>query len=301
MALRSIMSPSAVVSPQGIDAMRLSRIFAAACMLPAAAPSAFAWGNQGHQIVCEIAFQNLTSEAKTAVSSLRSSDPEAGASFAETCVWPDRIFNRPEFSQTGPWHYVNIPEGSQFDNDRDCSEARGRCVTWAVRNFAEVLADGSKPALERAQALKFLGHFVGDMHQPLHSGYPGDRGGNLIRVKFMDTPLKLHAVWDTNVLGVAGLHFPSGAGTIADPIDETDRQSWSNFDVVGWTNEAFHFAENHAYRVKAGDKVVNGDDLKEAYQFRSLEVVKKQISRAGIRLAFLINKAVAGELEFVAP
>jgi hypothetical protein len=259
---------------------------------------ALAWGANGHKIVCEIAFQNLDADAKKFVLNLRQADPERRPTFAEDCVWADDARNTDEFRFTSAFHYINIPEGAgQADLSRDCDTA-ARCVTWAIPHYAAILADTSQPDLERARALKFLAHFVGDLHQPLHAGYPDDRGGNWIQVIFFGAPLSLHVVWDASILDVANLSYPESAHALADPIDQTDSGAWSNFNVLGWTNEAFHFAERHAYRFESGDKLDTGSSLGQNYQDRSIEVVKKQLQRAGIRLAFLIERAMHNDLDF---
>ena len=258
----------------------------------------FCWGNDGHRIICEVAFQNLSGEAKDFVSQLRQADPEHRASFSDDCVWADDARNTSEFGFTRTFHYINIPEEADgVDLARDCNTA-DHCVTWAIPHYAAILADASQSDLERARALKFLGHFVGDLHQPLHAGFPGDRGGNTIHVTYFGAHRLLHAVWDTSILSVAELRYPDGAHTLADPIDQTDIAAWSNFDVLGWTNESYHFAKTHAYRLPSGDKVEDQAELDLAYHYRSLEIVKKQLQRAGIRLAFLIERAIANQLDF---
>ncbi len=258
----------------------------------------FAWGGEGHKIVCEIAFQNLNAEARGFLSQMRQADPERHASFSEDCVWADEARSTSEFGFTATYHYVNIEPGSAgFDMARDCGTV-AHCVTWAIPHYAGILADPVQPPLERARALKFLAHFVADVHQPLHASYAADRGGNSIDVSEFGAHLSLHAVWDTSVLAIAGLRYPEAAVALADPIDQTDIAAWSNFDVVGWTNESFHFAETHAYRLRSGERIADGAELGMEYQNRSLEVAKKQLQRAGIRLAFLIRHAMANDLAF---
>jgi hypothetical protein len=276
---------------------RIVSLLPAICALAYPA-SGVAWGVEGHKIVCEIAFQNLDNDSRKLVLNLRQADPERRATFSEDCVWADDARNTEEFKFTRAFHYINIPEGAgQADLARDCNTT-ARCVTWAIPHYARILADPSQPDLERARALKFLAHFAGDLHQPLHAGYPEDLGGNSIQVIFFGAPLSLHGVWDTSILGVANLSHPESAHALADPIDQTDIAAWSNFNVLGWSNEAYHFAEMHAYRFESGEKIDDGASLGQPYQDRSIEVVKKQLQRAGIRLAFLINRAVQNQLDF---
>ena len=108
---------------------------------------------------------------------------------------------RPE---TAPWHYVNIPihpapdEPSDYDATRDCPN--DACVVAKIEQFERVLADRQVSQRQRLEALKYLVHFVGDVHQPLHTSNDHDRGGNEVPVTFMGRQTNLHAVWDTGII-----------------------------------------------------------------------------------------------------
>ena len=144
-----------------------------------------AWSPSGHKIVCEIAWQKLTAAGKKLVKGVRSHAPDGIATFAESCVWPDKA-KRATHKGTYEYHFVNAPRGeSKVVVARDC--AAYDCVLVAIHRYGAYLQDepsGKREKRRRANALRFLGHFVGDIHQPLHVGYGEDYGGNLITVRW---------------------------------------------------------------------------------------------------------------------
>ena len=198
---------------------------------------------------------------------------------------------------------------------RDCANVEERCIPWAIVHYANHLADASyskgcdekEVNLPRNEALKFLGHFVGDLHQPLHAGHKKDFGGNSIKVSFFgdpgeeDYPMNLHRVWDGKILGKGGLYYKKGNTSLNDSIDPQAAKKWANFRVLDWTNEAYHRAEQYAYTLPSGKQVPrkkgfkNGYDVRWPYQKRAFPVVREAILQAGVRLAFLINQAAAGK------
>jgi hypothetical protein len=156
---------------------------------------AFGWGGMGHQIVALIAENHLTPEAKAGIRELIGN---ANIADAEIASWADEV--RRQRSETAPWHYVNIPvEAAGFDRVRDGNN--GDNVIDAIQKQSAILADKSASKAARAEALKFLVHFVGDIHQPLHcADRNGDAGGNTRLVFYPDErfAVSLHSVWDTN-------------------------------------------------------------------------------------------------------
>ena len=153
--------------------------------------TALGWGNDGHKIVCEIAFQNLSPAAKRMTISLVESSSHQR--FRDTCTWADGV--RSDRPETAGWHFVNVPpDRPRVVENRDCGRSR-RCAIWAIRRFQRVLASNTSSVSERREALFFLAHFVGDIHQPLHVSHSLDRGGNRIKVNFLGQPSNLHQVW----------------------------------------------------------------------------------------------------------
>jgi S1/P1 Nuclease len=164
---------------------------------------AFAWGYAGHRIIAEIAEQFLEPTTARRVRELL--DIENVTTLADVSTWADQIrVQRPE---TAPWHYVNIPvhpasDGSSgYDATRDCPN--DACVVAKIVQFERVLANSQAPGRQRLEAFKYLVHFIGDLHQPLHASNNNDRGANEVPVMFMGRQTNLYAVWDTGIIEAA--------------------------------------------------------------------------------------------------
>jgi len=172
---------------------------------------ALAWSNQGHRLVGELAQQRLTPAASTQVAALLQG--EAEPSMAGVASWADtlRKSNPESYKKTERWHYVNFPVGScVYRPQRDCPD--GNCIVGQIERRRVILGDRTQPLQARREALKFLVHFVGDVHQPLHAGNRKDKGGNDFQIS-LRTDLQpsadkkknyangvmgtnLHSVWD---------------------------------------------------------------------------------------------------------
>ncbi len=138
----------------------LTGLVAAVLAFSLASP-AVAWNGEAHQLVGWIAEERLSEKAKAGVAELLDGD---SISDAEVVSWADQV--RRERRESAPLHYVNIrvdADGYDPKIDRD-----GNNVMDAIERFAKVLADKSAAKEDRVEALKFLVHFVGDLHQPLH-------------------------------------------------------------------------------------------------------------------------------------
>ena len=250
-------------------------------------PAASRWSAEGHRLVCEIAWQRLSPGARSLVQTIRAADPEGGSSFAESCVWADRV--RPTTHQyTYGYHFINIPPGGAGAVlERDCADPERRCAPWAIHHYTTVLLDPQVSPLARAEALKFLGHFVGDIHQPLHAGRLADRGGNDLPVDFFGDSLNLHAVWDGSLLRRAGLAWPDSAAALsAEPT-----AAGETLNVMAWVNESYQAAESLAYRLPEQNRI----DTR--YLDAARAVAREAIKRAGARLALLLNRIAAGTLD----
>ena len=252
------------------------------------------WSGDGHRLICEIAWRHLTPETRRLVHGLRAGET---GTFAESCTWADQI--RAERPATYNYHFINIPAGaSGMSMERDCGDPVKRCAPWAIKHYAAILADTSRGTRDRLEALKFLGHFVGDIHQPLHAGRPGDRGGNGVRVSFFgergtsERPMQLHSVWDSGILRRARLRWPASADELVAGISKADVAVWSDSDVVGWTNESYRIDEEFVYTV------ADGGSIADTYYLRAVPIARQRIRQAGIRLAHLLNQAALGRTSF---
>jgi len=254
-----------------------------------------AWSAEGHRIVCEIAWQRLTPAARTMVSDLlRDEDDRV---FSRQCAWADQVRGTTH-RHTAAYHYINIPAGaSGTDLARDCGIANRRCVTWAIDHFTRILADRRAPHAERNEALKFVAHFVGDLHQPLHAGRPEDLGGNRIQVRFYGDPapagrpLNLHAAWDGTFLRYRGIAGPEGATRLNESIPPEEARRWQTLDLIGWTDESFLIADRFAYPALPADGY-----LGNAYVWPAVAYSEVMLQKAAVRLAYLLNHVAAGTL-----
>ena len=152
----------------------------------------FAWGSDGHQVVALIAESRLSPTARTEVDRLLAHDP--GQTLASISTWADEHRN----PATAAWHYVNFPrDNCQYVADRDCPD--GRCVVGAIERQLDVLKS-SESDERKLLALKYVVHFLADVHQPLHAGYADDRGGNLYQLQAFMRGSNLHALWDSGII-----------------------------------------------------------------------------------------------------
>ena len=250
-----------------------------------------AWWATGHKTVCQIAWQELAPATRAALEELLGSEE---GSFPEACVWADEIKNAQNYRRTRPHHYINFPpDAAAINLDRDCPPKTG-CVVRAIGCNAAALRDREFSRDERIEALKFLGHFVGDVHQPLHAGYERDRGGNDIQVEFFGSRTDLHKVWDgemlANELERNGKSWRELAEELYRETTEEERIGWRGVQPVAWAFETFQLAEQSAYREPPG-----GWDLGQEYVDRHLPAAKTQLRKAGLRLAEFLDAAFSTE------
>jgi hypothetical protein len=172
------------------------------CMLVAS--PAQAWSGFGHRLVGELAERQLSDTARDEVRRLL--QDEAEPTLAAVAAWADVVRDEPTYEWTEPLHYVRIHDrGCRYSAERDC--ASGECVVGAIERYARELGDTRLDRTRRAEALKFLTHFVGDVHQPLHAGRRPDKGGNDFQISLKGEGTNLHSVWDYHVLASAGRNF----------------------------------------------------------------------------------------------
>jgi hypothetical protein len=165
---------------------------AAALLWLVAGPGALAYGTAGHVIAGELAEQWLCERARTEIGRLGD-----GQDLGELGLWADRIRSDPDHVASAPWHYINIADGEALAGVRHPPEGD---LLWAIDRYSGRLRDSSLDRIERAEALKFLIHFIVDLHQPLHVGLADDRGGNAIILRFRGETTNLHRLWDTHAI-----------------------------------------------------------------------------------------------------
>ena len=249
------------------------------------APRALAWGREGHQIVAELAARELNPAASAQVRRLLAL--EHATSLADIANWADDLRESdPSLAKrTGRWHYINFPRGDcAFAPARDCPN--GECVIAAINRFFLVLSDRTRPDAERLEALKFLVHFIGDVHQPLHAGYADDRGGNDFQLSIGGQGTNLHQVWDTKIIEARDPGFHAYADALAKqgplPFDASSR---SDRPAVEW-------AQQSCKLVASADFYPVGHKISPAYYGAKQALVDLQLRQAGRRLADMLNYAL---------
>lgn len=276
-------------------------LFAALIGFGATATPAFAFWEYGHETVAAIAYKNVTPQVRAAIDRMlaRSDLMETPTCPAHTIeqmsVWADCVKTLgPRFSYAYSWHYQNVNICQPFDLKAACKD--DNCVSAQIGRDVKILKDAGIPLRERIQALAFLVHFVGDLHQPLHAGDRGDLGGNRVKASYgIYGPEKfnLHSIWD-GPLAERAITTPPVLVRIYSP--EERAAQWGG-TVEDWSKEAWQIGHDVVYTSAAG----GGDPcgplparvvLDDAAVEKLVPVMHLQVERGGLRLARLLDEAL---------
>jgi hypothetical protein len=238
------------------------------------------WWDLGHRIVARIADLRLAPHTRDAVR-----DILEGQSMADASVWADNIKNYRH--DADPLHYVNIPiRATTYIPSRYCPN--GRCIITAIEHDRQMLADPASSRDARAEALRFLIHFMGDLHQPLHDGDNGDRGGNQRQVIFLGHPTDLHKVWDGELIDSSGMNQERYFTYLRGQMGSMDLIALERGTVVDWAMEGHRLAAEDAY-----GRLPRNGRIGRAYVDANRPVIDHQLIAAGVRLAKVLNDALA--------
>jgi len=242
---------------------------------------AMAWGRLGHRVAGKIAESRLTPSARAAIAALM----EPGESLADVSTWADDY--RRDHRESGPWHYINIPiTEPRYDAKFVPDEG---CVVTKVDEFRKILADTTVPREERAKALKFLIHFVQDMHQPVHVGHRDDRGGNDLQVQFFDRGSNLHSVWDSGLIEHVNRSESDWVESLSKTITPELAAAWSKGTPPDWANESLEIARLAYLDPPENTPLKKGAKLGQPYQDANLPRAEVRVAQAGVRLAWILN------------
>ena len=249
-----------------------------------------AWGHEGHRLTALVAEQYLTPETKAQVAELLGKD-----TLADVAPWADDY--RTDHPETAGWHFVHIPGAAEFDRSRDCpvSEKGPKspwrdCITDRILQFQGRLGDASLPPPERAMALKFLVHLIGDVHQPFHA-YGDDRGGNNNHVTFLGSAVcgsyacTLHTIWDDSIIESQGLSEKKYTDRLLQEIKDNHWERMSGGEPTTWANISHHYAVEAA--------APNGALITSSYVAEEAKIVDAQLALGGLRLAHVLNRILA--------
>jgi len=240
-----------------------------------------AWGSEGHHQIGNLAMQALDDKATSTLQDLLDiDDPQA---IHKACNWPDQVRETPEWEWSAPQHYVNIPSTVEdYDRERDCPT--GNCVTEAIKKYTAQLAEPRLDNRQRWEAFAWLCHLVGDLHQPLHTGYRDDRGGNQYQITFHGLKSDLHQFWDRILIwdriGRNGNWQPSKQENHSDAPENT----WDPWQTNTWTSESHKLVRQASY---PPDR-----NIQDAFADQSWLLIQQQWIKAGQRLAQIINASV---------
>ncbi|XP_058737908.1 endonuclease 2-like [Vicia villosa] len=258
------------------------------------------WGEEGHAITCKIAQARLTDAAADAVKELLPA--YANDDLSSVCTWADRV--KFALRWTSALHYADTPPKlCNFNYARDCKDLNGVkdvCVVGAINNYTTQLLDYGKKDTEYnlTQALLFLSHFMGDVHQPLHTGFTTDKGGNTIDVHWYTRKQNLHHVWDANIIETAQERFyDNNIDEYFKDIQTNITKTWKN-DVADWeacgsdlatcpdvyASEGVKDACEYAYKDAPEDATLEDD-----YFLSRLPIVSLRLAQGGVRLAATLN------------
>lgn len=263
--------------------------------------STFAWNAIGHMVVANIAYQNLTPQARAKVDKmvgeLNQEYPEM-KTFVNIAYWPDSIRSQHIESFTH-WHYIDnpyvvdglsVPVPSIIDTDN---------AVWAVKTIEQVVKNNDANGYDRARFLSFITHISGDLHQPLHTtalvseAHPkGDKGGNAYYVKFNNERINAHKIWDMGLGVFSGESSIVHTTDIANSIVATYPKAYfgnavNELDPTVWAQEGVENAKKYVYSTPENQPVSN------AYIETGKQLSQKQAALAGYRLANLLNQLLA--------
>ncbi len=243
----------------------------------------FCWGVTGHRVVAEIAQRHLSKKAKKELKILIGRE-----NLAMWANWPDFIKSDTThaWDMASKWHYVNMPAGLSKDEFiSGLQKLQGENLYTQIKAMAAQLKDQSLTDEKRQIALRFLLHLVGDLHQPLHVGREADQGGNKISVTWFDKTTNLHSVWDNSLIDFQQYSYTEYAAVL-DIAAEEEVQAWQQSSLEDWFYESYTLANKVYATVPADGK------LGYKYNYIFQQDLDRQLLKAGVRLAELINEAL---------
>ncbi len=251
---------------------------------------ALAWGPLGHRVIADLAEVQLSPVARAKVQRILTF--EHASSLASVALWADTLRDNPSSAMealgrhTRRMHYLRIHSSScVYRARRDCHG--GQCVVGAIVHYTRILGDPRMPMVKRAQALNFVVHFVADVHQPLHSGYRDDKGGNLYPVRFEGKDINLHRLWDSALLRTRHRHAHNYARLLetrsplkVSPLKTTVLQS-----ATAWAEASC--------RIDRDDGVYpTGHRISRGYVVHMRPIAERQLRLAGAHLAEILNQTL---------
>jgi hypothetical protein len=207
-----------------------------------------------------------------------------GVGLADVANWADEHRN----SNSGAWHYVDVPISESRYDSRFCP-SKG-CVVTKIKDFKRVLQNPKANRNEKQQALKYLIHFIADLHQPMHVADNDDRGGNNTQVRFFNRGTNLHRLWDSQLIEYESENEQGWLRDINSLATPQNVSQWSKGTAEDWATESLQIAKE-AYRSQDTKMVMkSGTKLGDDYCRFALPIIQTQLAKAGIRIALMLNE-----------
>jgi hypothetical protein len=229
-----------------------------------------AWDTRGHRIIAQVAKSSLDKTVIELVDYYLQ-----GMSWDDAATWMDTVRTNPKNDFMKPWHFVNIARDNTYVKTKDPN----------VINQLELCLNMLKQKAHLSlaivnQQLRILFHLVGDIHQPLHCGNTEDNGGNMTQVKFQGKASTLHKLWDSQLMDAKTIDIWSCSKMLLG-MPQKERTAIQQIDVLAWANES------RALLPKVYD--FRNGTIDQAYADASAPIITQQLTRAGLRLASILN------------
>lgn len=233
------------------------------------------YGQNGHRVVGAVAEAHLNKKAQKAVENLLD-----GHSLAYVSTYMDEVKSDDNFDHTHSWHWVTIPDGKRYPETEKNEEGD---LIEAIERMQHTLSCEDSSRASRVEALKFLVHLMGDLHQPLHVGNGTDRGGNDVKVEWFGRRSNLHRVWDSEMLKSRDFAYSELAAELLATTKKDQVRQWSRGTVMEWAHEIMQY-RSQVYRIE------NPEYMGYQYTYRNWELLTTELAKGGVRLAAVLNE-----------
>ena len=242
---------------------------------------AYCWGTTGHRVIAEIAQNHLTGKAKRHLKEIFGNE-----SLAYWANWPDFIKadTTGVWKGTDQWHYINVePQANINSFKTSLNDQKAPNIYTQIKILSDQIKDKKTPIKDKAIALRFLIHLMGDASQPLHLGRAEDLGGNKIKVKFFGDNTNLHSLWDSKLVDFQKYSYTEFA-TILDVKSKEEVKNIQSESLEDWLYDS-HQQANIIYANSVADASYSYD-----YNYKFEPLLERQLLYGGLRLAALLNK-----------
>lgn len=244
---------------------------------------AYSWGVTGHRAIAEIAERHLTKKTKLKIKQILGNEK-----LAAVANWPDMIKSDTLniYKETEVWHYVNVKSGLNFKEfEVSIKDLNTPNLYSQILKLESVLKDKKAAKKDKAFALKFLIHLVGDLHQPLHVGHAEDLGGNQIQLSFFRENTNLHSLWDSKLVDFQKYSYTEFADVL-DRKPMAEVQKFQSGKLENWVFESYTKAASIYFHTKPNT------NYSYDYNYRFSPLLEQQLLVGGLRLAKVLNEVL---------